>query len=289
MRWATCTYRGLQRLGRCDGGDVLLLPASPGATLRALLAGGGLAAAAAGAGLERVKAADLRFLPPVPDADKIICVGMNYRAHLAELGEATPRHPSLFVRFNASQVGHREPVVAPSISAEFDYEGELAVIIGRPAWKVPEERALDYVAGYSCFAENSVRDFQKHARQATAGKNFDASGAFGPWLTTADEIPDPAALELFSRLNGAVVQQTSLSDLVFSIPQLIAYITQFTRLLPGDVIATGTPSGVGFLRKPPVWLRPGDVFEVDVPGVGLLQNRVVAEAESGAPVGGPPE
>src|SRR5262249_17538160 len=158
---------------------------------------------------------------------------------------------------------HDQPVIAPSISGEFDYEGELAVIIGQPAWRVTEADAMAYVAGYSCFAENSVRDFQSHARQATAGKNFLASGAFGPCLGTPDEVADPMALELTTRLNGQVMQHTPLTDLVFSIPQLIEYITRFTRLLPGDVISTGTPDGVGFLRKPPVFLKPGDRMEVD--------------------------
>lgn len=281
MRLATCLHDGRRYIGRADGDEIILLPHELGDSLRALMADGRLDSLEDAAG-ERVPVDAVSFLPPIPDTDKILCVGMNYRGHLAETAAALPQHPSIFVRFASSQVGHGEPVWAPSNSIEFDYEGELAVVIGRRAWRVGKEQAMDYVAGYSCFAENSVRDFQQHARQATAGKNFLRSGAFGPWLTTADEVPDPAALRLITRLNGEVVQDESVSQLVFDIPSLIAYITQFTELLPGDVIATGTPDGVGCFKDPPLWLRPGDEVEVDIPGVGLLRNKVVAESEAAA-------
>jgi 2-keto-4-pentenoate hydratase/2-oxohepta-3-ene-1,7-dioic acid hydratase in catechol pathway len=284
MRLATCEYRGKIRLARVQDGGLDLLPETVGASFRQLLAGDGLGSLQSVKGT-RIAAQEVKYLPPIPDADKILCVGFNYRGHAAETGTPLPKYPSLFVRFASSQVGHEQPVLAPSISAEFDYEGELAVIIGKAAWRVSAAQAMQYVAGYSCFGENSVRDFQSHARQATAGKNFLASGAFGPWLVTQDEIPDPAALELSTRLNGEVVQHAPLTDLVFSIPQLIEYITQFTRLLPGDVISTGTPDGVGFLRKPPVYLKPGDRLEVDIPGVGLLRNHVIAEADGVGPSG----
>lgn len=284
MRLATVEFDGKIRLARAQDGGLDLLPEALGVSFKALLAGPGLASLQASPGT-RVALQDVKFLPPIPDADKIFGVGFNYRGHAAETGTPLPKYPSLFMRFNSSQVGHEQPVVAPSISTEFDYEGELAVIIGKPGWRVPSAGAMQYVAGYSCFAENSVRDFQGHARQATAGKNFLASGAFGPWLVTADEIADPSALELTTRLNGAVMQHTTLHDLVFSIPQLIEYVSSFTRLLPGDVISTGTPDGVGFLRKPPVFLKPGDLVEIDIPTVGLLRNRVVAEAE-GVSAGG---
>lgn len=278
MRLATCEYRGKIRLARAQEGGLDLLPEAMGSSFRQLMAGAGLVPLQSVTGT-RVGGQEVKFLPPIPDADKILCVGFNYRGHAAETGTPLPKHPSIFVRFAASQVGHEQPVLAPSISAEFDYEGELAVIIGKAAWRVAAVDAMQYVAGYSCFAENSVRDFQSHARQATAGKNFLASGAFGPSLVTRDEIPDPAALELSTRLNGVVVQHAKLTDLIFSIPELIEYITKFTRLLPGDVISTGTPDGVGFLRKPPVYLKPGDHLEVDIPGVGLLRNQVIAEAD----------
>jgi 2-keto-4-pentenoate hydratase/2-oxohepta-3-ene-1,7-dioic acid hydratase in catechol pathway len=280
MRLGTIRYEGQERLIRADDDEAELLPTRLG-TLRSLLASGEIATVAGIAAERRLRLDELIFLPPVTDPEKIICVGLNYHSHLEETGEAPPRYPPLFVRFPSSQVGHGTPVVAPSISTEFDYEGELAVIIGRPAWRIEEEKAMDVVAGYSCFAENSARDFQRHSRQATVGKNFVASGAFGPWLTTADEVLDPKALSLISRLNGEVMQHDKVGGLVFGIPQLVAYISAFTRLMPGDVISTGSAAGVGALRKPPVWLKPGDVFEVEIPGVGLLRNPVVSEAPAG--------
>jgi 2-keto-4-pentenoate hydratase/2-oxohepta-3-ene-1,7-dioic acid hydratase in catechol pathway len=276
MRIGTCLFEGRPRIVRNDGDHLVLLPEDFATSLRALIAEDRLAEAAAVVGTP-VAESDLVFLPPVTDPDKILAVGFNYRGHLIETGTPLPDYPSLFVRFASSQVGHDQPVVAPAVSDELDFEGELAVVIGKPAWRVAEADAMDHVVGYSCFAENSVRDYQMHARQVTAGKNFLASGAIGPWLTTVDEIPDPSALELTTRLNGAVVQQDRLTSLIFTIPQLIAYITRFTRLLPGDIISTGTPDGVGFLRDPKIWLVPGDVLEVDIPGVGLLRNAVVAE------------
>ncbi len=276
MRLATCLHDGQQRLVRAEGDALLLLPAEFGGSLRALMDAGRLEELRHAPGAIVVRA-EVRFLPPIPDADKILCIGFNYRGHLTETGTPTPEHPSIFVRFASSQVGHDEPVAAPSNSSQFDYEGELAVVIGRRAWRVPEADAMSHVAGYSCFAENSVRDFQNHARQATAGKNFLRSGGFGPWLVTADEIPDPSALTLTTRLNGEVMQQESLSQLIFGVPALIAYITQFTELLPGDVISTGTPDGVGLFQDPPRWLRIGDIVEVEIEGVGLLRNAVVGE------------
>jgi len=234
----------------------------------------GLAERAAAAPARVVPTASIAWLPPVTDPDKIVCVGLNYRLHAEEAGVAIPKHPSLFVRFPGSQVGHLAPCVAPEASAQYDYEAELAVIVGREARDVPAEHAMQVVAGYACFAENSIRDFQKHATQATAGKNFEASGAFGPWLATADEVGDPARLEVIGRLNGVEMQRDSVAHMIFPIPELIAYVSRFARLLPGDVIVTGTPAGVGFTRRPPVFLKAGDVFEVDIPGVGLLRNPV---------------
>lgn len=276
MRLATCVYQEKLRLVRAEGDDLVLLPESFGTSLRGLMTSGRLDALR-DAGGSAVSPDEVRFLPPIPDADKILCIGLNYRGHLAETEAGLPEHPSIFVRFASSQVGHDQSIMLPAVSEQLDYEGELAVIIGRRAWRVREADAMSHVAGYSCFAENSVRDYQGHARQVTAGKNFLRSGAFGPWLTTADEIPDPTALTLVTRLNGAVVQQESVSQLIFGVASLIAYISQFTELLPGDVISTGTPDGVGCFKSPPVWLRAGDVVEVDIPGVGLLRNVVRPE------------
>lgn len=217
----------------------------------------------------------LKWLPTIPNPDKIFCVGLNYKSHIQETGRTFPEEPSLFVRVTNSVVAHDDALICPKVSAHFDYEGELAVIIGRTGRHIPEDQALNYVAGYSCFNDGSVRDFQKHS--VTAGKNFHASAALGPCMVTADEIPDPSALVLVTRLNGQEVQRSSTGLLIYSIQKIISYISQFTELVAGDVIATGTPEGVGARRNPPLWMKPGDVVEVDVSGIGVLRNRVVNE------------
>lgn len=225
----------------------------------------------------------IQFLPPVPNPDKVLCVGVNYRAHIAEMGRTLPDYPVVFTRFARSLVGHQQSLLRPLASRQYDFEGELAVVIGKRARHVAREQALEYVAGYSCFMDGSVRDWQRHTGQFTAGKNFDSSGAMGPWLVTADEIPDPSTLSLQTRVNGDVMQRGELADLVFDIPALLEYCSTFTELSPGDVIATGTPGGVGAARTPPVWLEAGDTVEVDVGGVGCLVCRVRDERlKSGA-------
>ena len=218
------------------------------------------------------------FAPVIPDgAAKLICVGVNYMPHIREMGRERPEKPVLFTRFAASIVGHGQPLLKPLASEQFDFEGELAVVIGKRARRVRRENALDYVAGYSCFNDGSVRDFQRHSPQFTPGKNFHRSGAFGPWLVTTDEIPDPRALRLTTRLNGTVMQDESVGELCFDVPQLIEYCSTFAQLEPGDVIITGTPGGVGAGRKPPLWMKQGDNIEVEISGLGTLRNTVVAE------------
>jgi 2-keto-4-pentenoate hydratase/2-oxohepta-3-ene-1,7-dioic acid hydratase in catechol pathway len=219
----------------------------------------------------------VQFLPLIPNPDKILCVGVNYRPHIEEMGRDIPDHPVVFVRFPGSQTGHGQPVLRPTVSESFDFEGELAIVIGKPARHVSRVDALDYIVGYCCFMDGSVRDWQKHTMQFTPGKNFDSSGSMGPWLVTSDDVPDPSVLTLTTRVNDEVMQQGQLSDLVFDIPGLIEYCSTFTELLPGDVIATGTPGGVGAARTPPRWLKAGDSVEVDIPGVGLLANPVADE------------
>jgi len=196
---------------------------------------------------------------------------------MKEMGREPPDYPWLFVRFADSQVGHLQPIIRPRASHKYDFEGEFAVIIGKRGRHVPRYDALEFVAGYSCFMDGSLRDFQNHGTQFTPGKNFRHSGSFGPWLVTADEIPDPGALNLETRLNGRVMQSAPLSDLRFGVAELIEYCSTFCELQPGDVISTGTPGGVGFARTPPVWLQPGDVLEVDVDGIGILRNEVIDE------------
>ena len=220
---------------------------------------------------------DVRFAPCIPNPDKVICVGVNFRPHIEEMGHELPQYPVVFVRFAGSQTGHGCPVIRPAASEQFDYEGELAVVIGKRARHVSRESALDYVAGYCCFMDGSVRDWQYQGMQFTPGKNFDKSGSMGPCLVTADEIPDPSILQLTTRVNGKVRQEGRMSDLVFDVPALLEYCSTFTELLPGDIIATGTPGGVGAAARPPRWLKAGDRVEVEIPGVGLLANPVMDE------------
>ena len=213
----------------------------------------------------------------IPDAGRVICVGKNYQDHAKEMGGEAPENPNLFMRTTQSLVGHNQSVVKPKVSDQYDYEGELAVIIGRGGRHIAEDKALSYVAGYSCFLDGSVRDYQKHS--FTAGKNFDSSGACGPWLVPSRKISDPQSLRIQTRINGQTVQDASTGDMIHSVARLIAYISEFTHLEPGDVIATGTPAGVGAGRTPPLWLTPGDKIDVDIEGVGVLTNIVKAEAE----------
>lgn len=213
------------------------------------------------------------------DIQRILCVGVNYRPHIEEMGRDVPEYPVVFTRFPSSLVGDGETLIRPRVSEQFDFEGELAVVIGKAARYVGREAAFDHVAGYCCFMDGSVRDWQRHTSQFTAGKNFERSGAISP-MTSVAEIPDPTALELTTRVNGEVMQTGRIADLVFDIPTLIEYCSTFVELLPGDVIATGTPGGVGAARKPPVWLRDGDRVEVEIPGVGVLGNPVRDEFDA---------
>lgn len=247
-------------------------------TIAAMLAADGLAEVRiATAASARLELASLKLLPPIPEPKKVICVGVNYAAHREEMGRAEFPHPTLFTRFDSTLVGHQQPLVKPRVSGELDYEGELAVVIGRRGRHIRESEALAHVAGYACFNDATARDWQRHSSQFTAGKNFPATGAFGPWLVTSDELGDPSLLTLVTRVNGRELQRSTTDLLIFDVPQLIAYISTFTELVPGDVISTGTPSGVGAKRKPPVFLEAGDVVEVEISNVGCLRNGVVAE------------
>lgn len=218
-----------------------------------------------------------------PDTNRrILCVGVNYRPHIEEMGREIPSHPVVFIRFPGSLVEDGEALLRPRVSEQFDFEGELAIVIGKTARHVARADAYDYIGGYCCFMDGSVRDWQRHTGQFTAGKNFERSGAIGPTVPAAS-IPDPTQLELVTRVNGEVMQRGRIADLVFDIPSLIEYCSTFTKLEPGDVIATGTPGGVGAARKPPVWLRDGDSVEVEIPGVGVLKNPVQDESGSNSP------
>ncbi|MEM8730687.1 MAG: fumarylacetoacetate hydrolase family protein [Pseudomonadota bacterium] len=221
---------------------------------------------------------EITLLSPIPNPDKIICIGLNYMSHIIETGREKPAYPSIFTRYPGSVVGHDVPLIAPNASERFDFEGELAVVIGTPGRHIAPDDAMDYVAGYSCFNDGSIRDYQRHTTQFWAGKNFDRSGSMGPWLLTSDAMDDPGAQVMQTRLNSTVMQSTPISDLAFGIPDLISYLSTVTLLLPGDIIATGTPSGVGLFREPPVFMKPGDIVEIDISGIGVLSNRIEAEA-----------
>ncbi|MCB1389365.1 MAG: fumarylacetoacetate hydrolase family protein, partial [Rhodobacteraceae bacterium] len=242
--------------------------------LEALLAAGPGALTKAAARLEsapRIDRDTVTLRPPLSAPGKIVCIGLNYRDHTAESGFVQPDYPTVFGRFSSSLIGHGAAILRPTLSEQLDYEGELAAVIGRRARHVPEAEALDYVAGYSVFNDASIRDYQFKAPQWTPGKNFDATGAFGPEFVTADELPPGCAgLTLTTRLNGTVVQQASIDDMVFPVARLVSLLSAFMTLEPGDVIVTGTPSGVGLGRQPPLWMVGGDVCEVEIEGVGLL-------------------
>lgn len=219
---------------------------------------------------------DLRLLPVIPDPGKIVCVGLNYEEHRRETNREPTGEPTLFLRFATSQVGHGQAILCPAESSKLDYEGEIAIIIGKGGRRIAEADAYTHIAGYAPYNDASVRDWQQHTTQWTPGKNFDATGAFGPWMVTRDEIPDGADLPLTTRLNGEVVQHATTAQLIFGIPRLIHYVSRFATLEPGDVIVTGTPGGVGFKRNPPLFMKAGDMVEVEVGGVGTLANTVSA-------------
>jgi 2-keto-4-pentenoate hydratase/2-oxohepta-3-ene-1,7-dioic acid hydratase in catechol pathway len=245
-------------------------------TLRAALVGGALnkLKTAAKGKKPNIKLNKIQFLPVIPDARKIVCVGLNYREHRAETGRPDTVHPTLFTRWADSQVGHEQPMLKPPESEKFDWEGELVVIIGKAGRRIPREKAMSHVAGYSCYNEGSVRDWQRHTSQFTPGKNFPATGAFGPAMVTTDELKDITKQTLTTRLNGVVKQQATIDMMIFDIPEQIAYISNFTPLKPGDVIVTGTPGGVGFARNPPEFMKVGDTVEVEITGVGVLRNTI---------------
>jgi 2-keto-4-pentenoate hydratase/2-oxohepta-3-ene-1,7-dioic acid hydratase in catechol pathway len=221
--------------------------------------------------------ADIGYLPPIPDAGKILCVGLNYMSHIKEGGREPPAKPIIFTRFTNSQVGHGEAMIRPNASETFDYEGELAVIIGTRCRHVRKADAAGVIAGYSCYNDGSIREWQRHSSQFTPGKNFYRSGAFGPWIVTPDETGDIAKATLMTRLNGVEQQHATVDDLCFDIPTLIEYCSTFTELEAGDVIVTGTTGGVGAYQKPPLWMKPGDTIEVEITGIGVLRNPIVRE------------
>jgi 2-keto-4-pentenoate hydratase/2-oxohepta-3-ene-1,7-dioic acid hydratase in catechol pathway len=284
MRWVTVlTERGPRVCGMAGQRFVDVNAADPSlpTSLKELLklGPGGMtqAAAAVQTGSIGFDAATAPLLAPVPDPAKIICLGLNYRDHAAESGMAPPEEPVLFSKFATALVGYGAEIVLPKVSQEVDYEAELVVVIGQGGKQIARERAMEHVAGYSCGHDVSARDWQLHkpGKQWLAGKTFDTFAPVGPYLVSADEVPDPHNLRIRLMLNGKTMQDSSTAQLIFQIDEVIAYLSQIFTLEPGDLIFTGTPPGVGMARKPPVFLQPGDVVEVEIDGLGTLRNPVV--------------
>jgi len=266
--YGVVTDKGIVDLGRRLGSSY--------PDLRSILGAAGLSKAqtALAGATPDFQLAQVQLLPVIPNPDKIICVGLNYEDHIVETGREKTENPVLFVRFADSQVGADQPMLRPRESTHFDYEAEIAVIIGKAGRRIAEKDAWEHVAGYSCYNDGSIRDWQRHTGQFTPGKNFSRTGAFGPWMVTADEIPPNATMTLTGRLNGKQVQHATSEQMIFKIPTLIRYISTFTALVPGDVIVSGTPGGVGAKRTPPLWMKPGDLVEIEIDRVGILKNTI---------------
>ncbi len=279
MRWLSFLRHGSPTFGyvTADGTGVVDAAAGgPFADLKSAIAAGVLADLAGSCGdAADLPLAGLSYLPTLPNPDKILCVGLNYKAHQAETGRGGEGFPTIFVRFANAQVGHEQPMVRPLESETLDYEGEIALIIGRAGRRIPRAAALEHVAGFSIYNDGSVREFQRQTSQFTPGKNFPGTGGFGPWMMTPDEVGDPRNMALTTRLNGKVMQSATADLLVFGFAEIIEYCSTFTELVPGDVIVTGTPGGVGAARKPPVYMDEGDVVEVEVSPIGLLRNPII--------------
>lgn len=267
-----------------DGGSLIGLDESdasyPG-NLHSLLAKGNGSLQAAENSLSsgrEIDRAAIKFAPPIGKPGKIICIGLNYKDHADESGMEAPSHPTVFARFASGLVGNGQPMVLPTDSTHFDYEGEFVAVIGKRGRRISRERAFDHVAGYSLFNDGSIRDVQMRTSQWTVGKNYDGTGAFGPCFVTADTLPKGCeGLRLVTRLNGQVVQDASTHDMIFDVATLVAQLSEAFTLEPGDIVVTGTPSGVGAARNPPLYLKEGDVCEVEMEGLGKLRNPIVAE------------
>jgi acylpyruvate hydrolase len=288
MRLAAFEHAGTARLGLVDSDSVIdLAEAAPNLPrdLVGLISAGAPAFAAAAQVVRtarpssRHKLAGLRFLAPIQNPGKIICLGLNYADHAKEGGHAKPEYPSFFMRCATSLVAHGEPMLRPQASIQLDYEAELVAVVGRTARHVTKDKALDCIAGYSCFNDGSVRDYQRKTTQWTVGKNFDKTGGFGPWFVTADELPPGAAgLAIQSRLNGQIMQSANTSDMLVPVAETVALLTECLTLEPGDLLVMGTPAGVGHARKPPVWMKAGDTIEIEIEKIGVLSNPIKDEA-----------
>jgi 2-keto-4-pentenoate hydratase/2-oxohepta-3-ene-1,7-dioic acid hydratase in catechol pathway len=283
MRLASFKLHDRATWGIVEGPSVLDLGsvlASSHPDLRSWIAGGDVKTVRdASASAQRYEMSGISWLPVIPNPEKIFCVGLNYELHRKETGRAVVDHPTIFARFANTQTGHVTDIVRPRVSTHLDFEGELALIIGKPGRYIARERALNHIAGYACYNDASVRDWQHHTHQFTPGKNFPGTGSFGPWMVTPDEFSALATRRIMTRLNGETVQEARLGEMIFDIPTLVEYCSSFNPLVSGDVIVTGTPGGVGVKRTPPLWMKPGDIIEVEIDGIGVLRNGIVDEAD----------
>lgn len=280
MKFASFLVDGRPAWGLVQGDQVIDLAAVDAAIpdLRGAIAADALQSLAARSDdAPRHPIARIVWAPVIPNPDKILCVGLNYEEHRRETGRKEVTNPTIFARLTNSQTGHAVPVAVPAVSDQLDFEGELAIIIGKPGRYIAPEDALAHIAGYSIYNDMTIRDFQYHTHQFTPGKNFPGTGAFGPWMVTSDAMEPLDDLRIETRLNDTVVQSATFSQMIFGLAQVIAYCSSFTRLEPGDVIATGTPGGVGVKRTPPLWMKPGDTVSVSVQGIGTLTNPITRE------------
>ncbi|MDP8984598.1 MAG: fumarylacetoacetate hydrolase family protein [Pseudomonadota bacterium] len=281
MKLASFSNKGVSSWGIVEDGYILDVGAKLRgrfSTLREAIAADALALAAGAAkDAERLKLESVKLLPVITDSAKVLCVGLNYETHRRETGRPVSEYPTIFTRYPDSLIGHGENIILPHVSTMLDYEGELAIIIGKGGRYIRRENALQHVAGYACHNDATIRDWQRHTSQFTPGKTFPGTGPLGPYLVTPDEIADLDAMTLETRLNGAVVQSATIGQMIFPVAHLIEYISSFTPLSPGDVIASGTPGGVGVKREPPLFMKPGDRVEVEISGVGLLVNGIANE------------
>ena len=282
MKFASLKIEGKQTWGIVEGETAVDIGSVLGLRfhdLKTLIAQNGYGEAqAAIVSAPRYSFSSVGWLPVIPNPEKIFCVGLNYEMHRKETGRAEVAHPTIFTRFPNSQTGHLTNIIRPHVSTDLDFEGELALIIGKRGRYISRDRALDHIAGYACYNDGSVRDWQHHTHQFTPGKNFPQTGSFGPWMVTPDELPNFGARTIMTRLNGQIVQQATLGQMIFDVPTLVEYCSSFSPLECGDVIVTGTPGGVGVKRDPPLWMKPGDVVEVEIEGIGILRNGIADES-----------
>ncbi len=282
MRWLSFEYNGVSSFGYLENDDAVVNVGSVSdlLDLKTAIADRELETLVSEIGYraERISTSEMTFLPPIPNPSKILCVGLNYVDHQKETGRGGEDFPTIFIRFPSVQVGHNQPILRPIETSTLDFEGEIALVIGKSGRRIPTESYLEHVFGFSCYNDGSVREYQRHSSQFTPGKNFMGTGGFGPWIMTTDEIGCLDEMQLSTHLNGELMQHACSSDMVFGFAELVHYCSTFVELEPGDVIVTGTPGGVGAMRSPPIFMSEGDEISITVSPIGTLTNPVLNES-----------